>query len=392
MNKLALILFLALIIQRVSGQATFTTTGNWDNASNWSGSNIGDDISENVTINANRTAFIQTGFHYTIGNLTFGNNAGLTINSGGSLNVGNSSNTRNVNVNNNGTITVAGTLIIWGNLIVDNNLTLNITGTMIVKGNIIMNNNASLSVSGNLTVDGNFVGGNNTNVTITGSGGVSVGGTVSVGNNSNLTGPAGSFTVAGGCTQGGGSNFCTSSTLPVRLLFFSAALEQGVVTLAWATEKEENFEYFQIEKASHDFQFFPIGQIQGAGYNTSSRVDYIFLDDKPFAGINYYRLKAIDFDGMFEYFQVVSVNNEVSPSVQIYPNPVTDNILRFEINFNPAPGDRVIITDVSGRQKSQLNDLGKGVNEYKLDGFMPGLYLFQYRSHAFNKIIRLLVQ
>ena len=391
-RNLLLLIALILSLNSALGQATFTTTGNWNVASNWSGSNIGDDISENVTINANRTAFIPTGFDYTIGNLTIGNNAGVSINSGASLNVGNSSNSRNVTVNNNGTITVAGTFIIWGDLVVDNSLTLNITGTMIVKGNIIMNNNASLSVSGNLTVDGNFTGGNNTNVTITGSGGVAVGGTVNVGNNSNLTGPPGSFTVGGGCSQGGGSNFCTSDALPVRLLFFSGFKEGHAVVLTWATEKEENFDYFIIEKASNDFQFYSIGQIRGAGYDTYSRKDYSFIDERPFAGINYYRLKAVDTDGSHEYFRVISVLNEVRPSVQIYPNPVVDNILRFEINFNPASTDKISITDVHGRVRSEFQAEQIGLNEYHVAQLEPGMYLFHYNSAAFKKTVRVIIR
>lgn len=376
----------------VPAQAIFTTTGNWDNAANWSGSNIGDNISESVTINSNRTAFIQTGYNYTIGNLTLGNNGGITINNGATLNVGDLSHTRDVTVSNNGTLTVAGTLIIWGNLLVGNSLTLNVTGTMVVKGNIIMNNNASLSVSGSLTVEGNFTGGNNTNVTITGGGGVSVGGTVNVGSNSNLTGPPGSFTIGGGCTQGSGSNFCTSDALPVKVLFFLASLESDVVTLSWATEKEENFDYFQIEKAASDFQFYPIGTIQGSGYNSYSRRDYYFVDEKPFIGNNYYRLKAVDYDGSYEYFRVVTVVYDAQPVVHIYPNPVTDKTLRWEINFNPSPDDEVLITDVSGRVVSRFQVLPGRAQEHRLEGLASGLYMLHYRAPGFQKTLRLVVR
>lgn len=387
-----LVTLLAISAFSALSQATFTTTGNWDNASNWSGSNIGDDVNEDVTINANRVANIRNGFTYTIGNLSFGNNAGLTINNGGTLNVGNAFNTRNVNVNNNATITVAGTLIIWGDLIVNNNLSLTVTGTMIVKGNIVMNNNASLSVSGNLTVDGNFNGNNNTNVTITGSGGIAVGGTVTVGNNSNLTGPDGSFTVAGGCTQGGGSNFCTSSTLPVRLLFFQASSEGSTIILSWATEKEEAFDYFELERAASDFVFTPIGAIKGAGYDIFSRRDYEYADTQPYVGINYYRLKAVDLDGSFEYFRIVSARHDAEPSVEIYPNPITGNRLTYRVDFNPAPGDKVVLSDLSGRPVAELIPTSSGINEHIVEGLTPGMYIFHYAGQGFRKTLKVIVQ
>ncbi len=390
------VLFLGLISIFIAfnglSQATFTTTGNWDNSANWSGSNIGDDVNEDVTINANRVATVRNGFSYTIGNLTANNNGGFTINNGGTLNVGDASNSRNVTINNNGAITVAGTLIIWGDLIVNNNLSLTVTGTMIVKGNVIMNNNASLSVSGNLTVEGNFTAGNNTNVTITGSGGIAVGGTVTVGNNSNLTGPDGSFTVGGGCTQGGGSNFCTSSTLPVKLLFFRAALEGDAVTLTWATEKEEDFEYFEIEKAAADFAFSPIGRVQGAGFDLYTRRDYAFVDQAPYAGINYYRLKAVDLDGSFEYFRVVSVNHEKDPSVEVYSNPVTGYVIRYRIDFNPAPADKVILLDLHGRPALEFTPAKIGLNEQPVVGISPGMYLFCYAGAGFRKTVKVIIQ
>ncbi|GIV36898.1 MAG: hypothetical protein KatS3mg032_1277 [Cyclobacteriaceae bacterium] len=393
MNKTPLLIFLFVIFAfGALSQATFTSTGNWDNAANWSGSNIGDNVNENVTINANQVANIRSGFTYTIGNLTFGNNAGLTINNGGTLNVGDASNTRNVTANNNNSITVAGTLVIWGDLIVNNNLSLTITGTMIVKGNIVMNNNASLSVSGSLTVEGNFNANNNTNVTITGSGGISVGGTVSVGNNSNLTGPDGSFTVAGGCTQGSGSNFCTSSTLPVRLLFFQATTEGNAIVLSWATEKEEGFDYFDLEKASSDFVFTPIARIRGAGYDIFSRRDYMHVDAHPYAGTNYYRLKAVDLDGSFEYFRVVSARYETEPSVEIYPNPVTGNRISYRVDFNPSPGDKVMLMDLHGRPAAELVPARPGINEHVIEGLNPGIYIFHYAGQGFRKSLKVIVQ
>jgi hypothetical protein len=392
MKKGSLLFVLLWIGCSAFAQAVFTTTGDWHVASNWLGNNIGDDINEDVTISANRTAFIVSGFSYTIGNLTFNNNAGLTVNTGGTLNVGDALNSRNATVNNNASITVAGTLIIWGDLVVNNNLSLNITGIMIVKGNIVMGNNASLSVSGNLEVDGNFVGGNNTNVTITGGGGVLVRGTVTVGNNSNLTGPPGSFVTLGGCTQGGGSTFCNSGALPVKLLFFTAALEGKAATLSWATEKEEYFDYFEIEKAASDFTFTPIARVPGAGYNVYAIRNYVYVDNAPYPGINYYRLKAVDLDGSYQYFHVVSVHHLAEASFGVYPNPVTAQLLRYRIDFTPSPADRLRLTDLHGRTMLEFPVPGAGVNEQHLEGVLPGVYLLHYCGQGLRKTIRIVVQ
>ncbi len=263
----------------VFSQATFTTTGSWNTAGNWSGSNIGDDISEDVTINNNRAALINNGFNYTIGNLSFGNSGGLTINTTGILNVGASGTPKNLTAGNGASLTVTGTLIIWGNLIVINNLSLNVTGTLIVKGNIEMVNGASISVTGSVDVDGDFIAGNNATVSISGGGSVNVDGDISVGSNANLTGPPGSFTVGGGCTQGSGS-FCNSGTLPVELLFFKAMATTSQIKLSWATASELNADYFQIEKSSDGLTYETLLQVSAQG-NSTSRVDYGLMMKNP---------------------------------------------------------------------------------------------------------------
>ncbi|MEZ4980275.1 MAG: hypothetical protein R2769_01550 [Saprospiraceae bacterium] len=44
----------------------------------------------------------------------------------------------------------------------------------------------------------------------------------------------------------------------------------------------------------------------GAG-NSQVQKNYQFIDENPEKGLNYYRLKQMDFDGSFEYSDVVSV-------------------------------------------------------------------------------------
>ena len=50
-----------------------------------------------------------------------------------------------------------------------------------------------------------------------------------------------------------------------------------------------------------------IGFITGMGQSTSE-VEYSFIDRNPFSGTNYYRLKQIDFNGAFQYSDIVSVD------------------------------------------------------------------------------------
>jgi len=384
---------MALSIGGVFAQATFTTTGDWDNSANWTAGNIGDNISEDVTINASRVALLQAGFTYTVGNLVLNNFSGLTIDATGSLDVGQSGTPRDITAGSNVTITVDGSLIVWGDFNVSgDNLTLNITGTLIVRGDLIMDDAASISVSGDLIVEGNFVADDNTNFSISSGGSVSVTGTVTVGDNSNLVGDPGSFFAGGGCTEGSGSVFCSSGVLPIKLLYFTAALEGSVVSLDWATEKEENFDRFIIEKAAENLAFYTIAEVPALGSQTSSVKHYSYIDSSPYSGPNYYRLKAIDLDGTFEYFNIEFVNYRGERNVEVYPNPVT-SVLKLNIPFNPTPQDGISLFDMQGRVMLTGAITSSGIQEFPLgEHVKSGLYILKYNSPAFQRAVKVMVK
>jgi Secretion system C-terminal sorting domain len=369
-------------------QATFTTTGSWETAGNWSGSNIGDIITEDVTFNNSRAALINNGSNYTIGNLTLGNSDGLTINTTGTLNVGASGTPKNFTAGNGASLTITGTLIIWGDLIVVNTLSLSVSGTLIVKGNIQMNNGASISVTGSVSVDGDFIAGNNATVSISGGGSVNVNGDVSTGNNANLTGPPGSFTVGGGCTQGSGS-FCNSGTLPVELLFFNATANISNVRLFWATASELNSDYFLVEKSDEGLDYQILLKVTAQG-NSTTKVDYETFDEKPKIGRSYYRLKQVDLDGKETVYQVVLVEFSGLRATSVYPSPaLSGQEIHLELNFVPEYPLEVSLFDLSGRQmkKFTLN----GNSAILPNQFSNGVYFIKLSSPEYKSVTKFIV-
>ncbi len=384
-RKLLLILALLGLSTWGFAQAVFLTTGSWETAGNWSAGNIGDLVSENVTINNNRVALINNGSDYTIGNLTIANNSGLTINTTGVLNVGDVANSRDLTASNGASITVTGTLVIWGDLIVVNNLSLSVSGTLIIKGNIQMGNNASLSITGSVDVDGDFIAGNNANVTISGGGHVNVDGSVSVGNNGNLTGPPGSFT-AGNCGQGSGSNFCNGGVLPVELLYFKAIAQVNQVDLNWVTASELNSDYFEVEKSEDGLTYDVLARVQAAG-TTNERVDYQVIDEKPQPGKTYYRLKQADLDGKVSTLGVVLVDYDGFRNSTVYPNPLrVGNDLTVELNFKPKYSLEITVYDLAGRLLKRIitkeSSVALSVN------LSAGLYLLRIASPEYQGVNR----
>ncbi len=109
--------------------------------------------------------------------------------------------------------------------------------------------------------------------------------------------------------------------LPVDLISFSATAEEDRVKLQWSTASEENSELFEIQRSADGRNFETIGKVNARG-NSDTTTDYLFYDNDPFSGNNYYRLKQIDLDDKFEYSPVEVVRFDVSV-VDIYPTLIT---------------------------------------------------------------------
>lgn len=96
------------------------------------------------------------------------------------------------------------------------------------------------------------------------------------------------------------------TALPIKLSNFSATIKDKSAIISWTTASESNNHYFTIERSADGSNFTSIGMVDGAG-NSSSSIDYRYIDDAPLAGTSYYRLKQTDYDGQFTYSDVRAI-------------------------------------------------------------------------------------
>lgn len=76
---------------------------------------------------------------------------------------------------------------------------------------------------------------------------------------------------------------------------------------------------------------------------------YRFEDPNPFSGINYYRLKQVDYDGAFEYSKVIAIEyNTSEKGIQVFPNP-SNSLINIRIDNPRSQRIKIRITDNSGR-------------------------------------------
>jgi hypothetical protein len=181
-----------------------------------------------------------------------------------------------------------------------------------------------------------------------------------------------------------------SSGLPVTLLSFRSSVTEHAVELSWSTATERNFDYFSIERSMNGIDFSEIGQVQGHG-SSNIRRDYLFIDDTPFNGRMYYRLKSVDFDLYTEYFDPIAVFFKGTNTIGVYPNPSGGSSIEVHTNFFPNDTDTIIIYDHIGTKVLEMPVSNTRTEVSFSPNLDPGVYLVKYFSSGIEYVRRFVV-
>ncbi|WP_339697911.1 hypothetical protein [uncultured Roseivirga sp.] len=114
------------------------------------------------------------------------------------------------------------------------------------------------------------------------------------------------------------------NALPVTLLSFTCRQNGNHVEVVWETASEENNSHFTIFRSSNGREWNEIRMISGKG-TTNGLSFYSISDTPPYSGRWYYRLKQTDYNGEFEFFEIISVwfkTNETE--MKVFPNPASN--------------------------------------------------------------------
>lgn len=184
-----------------------------------------------------------------------------------------------------------------------------------------------------------------------------------------------------------------STPLPVTLLNFEVDCENGFTVLNWSTASEINNDYFVIEKSTDAINFSPIATVQGNG-NSNTVLSYTYTDETPNYATTYYRLKQVDFDGKFEYFNVVVSTCTADENFNVNQLQLNDNVFGFTINTSSNEKLTVYLYDYRGRIISQETIVvNKGNNPISLSKphLSDGIYMLNIvgeKNHYSTKIFK----
>lgn len=195
-----------------------------------------------------------------------------------------------------------------------------------------------------------------------------------------------------GATHQNGAPFIlygTSGVVPVELTSFAANVVNNNVTLEWSTATETNNQGFELHRKSGDGDFQVFGFVNGNGTTTTPQ-SYSVVDKNLEPGTYYYRLKQIDFDGQFEFSNVIEVEIAQPATYsmeQNYPNPFNPST---SIRFSLAEQSMTMLKvyNVLGQEVATLlnGELSAGNHEVNFDAsnLTSGVYVYQLEAIGSN--------
>lgn len=186
------------------------------------------------------------------------------------------------------------------------------------------------------------------------------------------------------------------TALPVELTSFVATMHENGVRLNWQTATEENNAGFEVQRSKDGKNFETLDFVEGHG-TTLEEQEY-FYDDKALRQNQeyYYRLKQIDYDGKFEYSDVITARLE-STTGQVghfYPNPSVDGVTQLDYTATTNTELSVMVYNTTGQvlvqETRQINAGGNNL-AFDFSDLPKGNYFVKLQAGEDTKYQKLVI-
>lgn len=182
----------------------------------------------------------------------------------------------------------------------------------------------------------------------------------------------------------------TIITLELTLVDFDARLnDKNTVDLYWdlSNAASEGIVSVILEKGDIDFNYKSLETYK----NVNISEKYTYTDNKPFNGINNYRLKLVHNSGKVTYSEVKQIKlNSSFNDISIVPNPVLD-VATISFNSNIIGSSELSIIDGRGAEiRKQTIYVVKGQNSISLDTkeLSSGIYVAALKGNSGTEVKR----
>jgi len=157
--------------------------------------------------------------------------------------------------------------------------------------------------------------------------------------------------------------------------------EKGLPVLEWSVFDTSEEDKFIIEHSNNGISF---SSIDSATYKNEKKEIYNFkyVDSVPFTGSNYYRIKYIDCNGLYEYSNIAYINYK-KKELLIFPNPFMKTI-----KIKVSSEQNIEFFNSFGEKVKQIF-LDKGENIIDLNGLSSGIYYIKDNTSQVYKVLKI---
>lgn len=179
------------------------------------------------------------------------------------------------------------------------------------------------------------------------------------------------------------SKLFSDGTLPVKLISFTATLQNKNALLQWQIASELNVTRYNIQRSLDGNTFTTIGSVNSTGNSTATK-NYTYTDitiSHLTVPRIYFRLQVADMDGKVSYSGIEMIKSATGLSVSLAPNPVhdrlivssTDNIKTLSIiNSKGQIVKQVFVSGITNQHEIELKELPAGSYFIKVAGENQG--------------------
>lgn len=188
---------------------------------------------------------------------------------------------------------------------------------------------------------------------------------------------------------------CNFIILPVQIIDFKASKKDREVELSWTAADENSMAGYELQRSADGGNFTGIALITPAHNPLST--NYTRVDNAPFPGINFYRLKIKNTDGSSKYSPVLKISMNGGNNISIFPNPVTNHTVLLQLYGQPKGDYFIDIYNVKG-EKVMTTKILHGENDearsIRLDeSLLPGIYFLQIACPVkLRQVLKIVIQ
>lgn len=167
------------------------------------------------------------------------------------------------------------------------------------------------------------------------------------------------------------SKLFTNGTLPVKLISFTATMQNKNALLQWQTAEEINVARYNLQRSLDGNNFSNIGSVNAIGNSTATK-NYSYTDNS-INNLNanriYYRLQYVDIDEKVAYSKIEVINPATDQLLTVRPNPARnyiiisskDKIKTVSIMNLKGQTIKTISSNELSQQRVDIKDLPAGI-------------------------------